>query len=60
MTMILNDDKTDPNKILPIEYDWAREYYRAGVDNNWVPEEIPMAHALTTRHASTSWKLAPS
>ncbi|WP_134672336.1 ribonucleotide-diphosphate reductase subunit beta [Halorussus marinus] len=40
--MILNDDKTDPNKILPIEYDWAREYYRAGVNNNWVPEEIPM------------------
>ncbi|WP_438267172.1 ribonucleotide-diphosphate reductase subunit beta [Halorussus salilacus] len=40
--MILNDEKTDPNKILPIEYDWAREYYRAGVDNNWVPEEIPM------------------
>ncbi|WP_394352042.1 ribonucleotide-diphosphate reductase subunit beta [Halorussus amylolyticus] len=40
--MILSDDKTDPNKILPIEYDWAREYYRAGVDNNWVPEEVPM------------------
>ena len=40
--MILDDDKTDPNKILPIEYDWAREYYRAGVNNNWVPEEIPM------------------
>nr|WP_132058620.1 ribonucleotide-diphosphate reductase subunit beta [Halorussus amylolyticus] len=42
MPMILSDDKTDPNKILPIEYDWAREYYRAGVDNNWVPEEVPM------------------
>ncbi|WEL22270.1 ribonucleotide-diphosphate reductase subunit beta [Halorhabdus sp. BNX81] len=32
----------DPNKILPIDYDWAREYYEAGVNNNWVPEEIPM------------------
>lgn len=32
----------DPNKILPIEYDWAREYYQAGVNNNWVPSEIPM------------------
>nr|WP_135854006.1 ribonucleotide-diphosphate reductase subunit beta [Halorussus salinus] len=47
MTMILNDDKTDPNKILPIEYDWAREYYRAGIDNNWVPEEIPMGEDAT-------------
>jgi len=45
--MILNDDKTDPNKILPIEYDWAREYYRAGVNNNWVPEEIPMGEDVT-------------
>ncbi|WP_224448242.1 ribonucleotide-diphosphate reductase subunit beta [Haloprofundus salilacus] len=40
---ILNDDSQhDPNKILPIEYDWAREYYKAGVANNWVPEEVPM------------------
>ncbi|MFC4549735.1 ribonucleotide-diphosphate reductase subunit beta [Halorussus sp. GCM10023401] len=45
--MILDDDKTDPNKILPIEYDWAREYYRAGVDNNWVPEEIPMGEDVS-------------
>jgi len=34
--------KTDPNKILPIKYKWAREYYKTGVANNWVPEEIPM------------------
>ncbi|MDY7082068.1 MAG: ribonucleotide-diphosphate reductase subunit beta, partial [Halobacteria archaeon] len=40
--MILNHGKTDPNKILPIDYDWAREYYRAGVANNWTPEEVPM------------------
>ncbi|WP_128478856.1 ribonucleotide-diphosphate reductase subunit beta [Halorussus pelagicus] len=45
--MIIDDDKTDPNKILPIEYDWAREYYRAGIDNNWVPEEIPMGEDAT-------------
>ncbi|ESP88129.1 ribonucleotide-diphosphate reductase subunit beta [Candidatus Halobonum tyrrellensis] len=37
-------DTHDPNKILPIDYDWAREYYRAGVDNNWVPEEVPMTN----------------
>ncbi|GAD51612.1 ribonucleotide reductase of class Ia (aerobic), beta subunit [Halarchaeum acidiphilum MH1-52-1] len=38
----IDDDGHDPNKILPIDYDWAREYYEAGVNNNWVPEEIPM------------------
>ncbi len=39
---VVNDSKTDPNKILPIRYAWAREYYKAGVANNWVPEEIAM------------------
>ena len=39
---IINNPKTDPNKILPIRYSWAREYYKAGVANNWVPEEISM------------------
>jgi ribonucleoside-diphosphate reductase beta chain len=39
---IINSSKTDPNKILPITYSWAREYYKAGVANNWVPEEVSM------------------
>lgn len=39
---ILNNTKTDPNKLLPIRYPWAREYYKMGVANNWVPEEVPM------------------
>ncbi|MDX1503384.1 MAG: ribonucleotide-diphosphate reductase subunit beta [Thermoanaerobaculia bacterium] len=39
---IINSSKTDPNKILPITYPWAREYYKAGVANNWVPEEVSM------------------
>ena len=39
---IINDNKTDPNKILPMTYLWAREYYKAGVANNWTPEEISM------------------
>lgn len=39
---ILNNSSTDPNKILPIKYPWAREHYKKGVANNWVPEEIPM------------------
>ncbi len=39
---IINSSKTDPNKILPITYPWAREYYKAGVANNWTPEEVSM------------------
>jgi len=39
---ILNNSTTDPNKILPIHYPWARQHYKDGVANNWVPEEIPM------------------
>ena len=39
---IVNSSKTDPNKILPISYPWAREYYKAGVANNWTPEEVSM------------------
>jgi len=33
---------TDPNKMLPIKYKWARQHYKNGVANNWTPEEIPM------------------
>ncbi len=33
---------TDPNKILPIKYHWARKHYKAGVANNWTPDEIAM------------------
>ena len=40
---ILNiSETTDPNKILPMKYFWAREHYKTGVANNWVPEEIAM------------------
>jgi ribonucleoside-diphosphate reductase beta chain len=39
---IINNPKTDPNKILPMKYQWARQHYKDGVANNWVPEEIPM------------------
>ena len=39
---ILNNSTTDPNKILPITYPWARQHYQNGVANNWVPQEIPM------------------
>jgi ribonucleoside-diphosphate reductase beta chain len=39
---IINSSKTDPNKILPITYPWARQHYKDGVANNWVPEEVSM------------------
>ena len=40
--MILNCASTDPNKILPMKYKWAREHYKNGVANNWTPEEVNM------------------
>ena len=42
MSILSNDSKTDPNKILPMTYMWAREHYKNGVANNWTPEEISM------------------
>jgi len=42
MPKILNNSSTDPNKILPMIYPWARQHYKNGVANNWVPEEVPM------------------
>ncbi len=39
---IINDTATDPNKILPMRYLWAREFYKSGVANNWSPEEVSM------------------
>lgn len=39
---IINNSKTDPNKILPMKYLWAREHYKNGVSNNWTPEEVSM------------------
>jgi len=39
---ILNASGVDPNKILPLQYPWARTHYKNGVANNWVPEEVSM------------------
>ena len=39
---IVNNKRTDPNKILPMRYLWARKHYQAGVANNWIPEEVSM------------------
>lgn len=56
--MIINNPKTDPNKILPMKYLWAREYYKAGISNNWAPEEVSMQKDVeqwkSPRHISDS------
>ncbi|HET6349558.1 MAG TPA: ribonucleotide-diphosphate reductase subunit beta [Candidatus Krumholzibacteria bacterium] len=39
---LLNCSATDPNKILPMKYHWARKHYKDGVANNWTPEEVNM------------------
>lgn len=49
---ILNAGTTDPNKILPIKYKWARTHYKNGVNNNWVPDEVNMQKDFET------WKSA--
>jgi ribonucleoside-diphosphate reductase beta chain len=43
---ILNNSSTDPNKILPMRYKWAREHYKKGVANNWTAEEVPMMNDI--------------
>lgn len=45
---ILNSQTTDPNKILPMKYHWARRHYKTGVANNWVPEEINLQKDFET------------
>ena len=39
---LVSNSKTDPNKILPMRYTWARQHYKDGVANNWTPEEVSM------------------
>ena len=41
-TGIINNSTTDPNKILPMQYMWARQHYKDGIANNWTPEEVSM------------------
>ena len=50
---IINDSKTDPNKILPMKYLWARKYYQGGIANNWAPEEISMQRDVEQWKSST-------
>src|SRR3989344_3563945 len=45
---IMNASQTDPNKILPIKYHWARKHYKDGIASNWVPEEVNMQKDVET------------
>ncbi|MBP6870095.1 ribonucleotide-diphosphate reductase subunit beta [Candidatus Babeliales bacterium] len=51
---IIRDSKTDPNKILPMKYLWARKYYKGGIANNWTPEEISMQRDIEQWKSSTA------
>ena len=55
---IINNSNTDPNKILPMRYGWAREHYKNGVANNWTPEEIGMQQDVEQWKSATA--LTPS
>lgn len=56
---IINASGTDPNKILPMKYKWARQYYKTGVANNWVPEEVSMQLDVETWKATGEKGLTP-
>jgi ribonucleoside-diphosphate reductase beta chain len=51
---ILNNTMTDPNKILPMTYLWARQHYKDGVANNWTPEEVSMQKDVEQWKSSTA------
>lgn len=51
---IINNSTVDPNKILPMTYTWAREYYKGGVANNWTPEEISMQQDVEQWRSATA------
>lgn len=51
---LLNNATMDPNKILPMTYMFARQMYKAGIANNWSPEEIPMQQDVEQWKSATA------
>jgi ribonucleoside-diphosphate reductase beta chain len=51
---LLNNSTMDPNKILPMTYMFARQMYKAGIANNWTPEEIPMQQDVEQWKSATA------
>lgn len=46
--MILSNNKTDPNKLLPFQYTWTWQHYLKGMANHWEPQRIPMQNDIET------------
>jgi len=42
MKQLINCNTVDVNQIMPLKYHWAREHYRNGCSNHWMPGEVPM------------------
>jgi ribonucleoside-diphosphate reductase beta chain len=55
-TIILNNS-TDPNKILPMTYPWARTHYKNAIANTWTPEEVNMQRDIEMWHAKDALSL---
>lgn len=51
---LINNGAMDPNKILPMQYQWAREHYKNGIANNWTPEEISMQQDVEQWKSTTA------
>ena len=51
---ILNNTTTDPNKILPMKYNWARTHYKAGVANG--SSDFSAEHTLFLT-GGTDWQV---
>lgn len=40
---LINCKAVDVNQLMPLKYKWAWEHYLNGINNNWLPTEVPMA-----------------
>lgn len=50
---LINAPAIDVNQLMPLKYDWAWEHYLNGCQNNWLPQEVPMARDIATWRGDT-------
>jgi ribonucleoside-diphosphate reductase beta chain len=43
---LINASTVDVNQLMPLKYQWAWEHYLNGCQNNWQPQEVPMARDI--------------
>lgn len=43
---LINASTVDVNQLMPLKYHWAWEHYLNGCQNNWQPQEVPMARDI--------------